>query len=309
MKKTSALFSFPTEVIFVDDDPFFLKSLNELLGGDNYSIKIFTDPQEALDYINGRSQIESIFNLFLKYVDHDNDKEESEYKSTKTVLESLYEKLHARGSVLNASVVFVDFHMKEMNGISFCKEITNPYIKKVIITAGMEEGKALKAFNENIIDFFVSKKEEKFCDTLSIAIDTMKYRYFTDLSSKLAVAREVDGSQAYQDEFSLFLKERQIVEYYAIDELGSYICFDFLGKKHLFLCSNDSTLNELLSIAQACDAEDSVIKALQAKTHGVFLLTEMDKKKSVKDWINYLNKFKGNFIINGSHYYFANTEV
>ena len=306
MKKDSTLFSYRTEILFIDDDPFFLKGLNELLE-DSYSIKAFTSPQEALDYINRKSQIESILNPFIKYVNK--DQADDEYKPRKATLESLYENLYSRNNTLDASVVFVDFNMQEMNGIEFCKKITNPHIQKVIMTAGMEEGRALKAFNEGDIDFFVSKKEEKFCDTLITAIEKMENRYFKNLSNKIAIKREIDGNQVYQDEFTLFLKERKIVEYYAIDELGSCICFDYSGKKHLFLCSSASALNELVSIAETCDAEDLVIKGLQEKTHGVFLLTEIDKKKPVTDWTNYLHRIKGNFMVNGSQYYYASTEA
>src|SRR5206468_8133381 len=86
----------------------------------------------------------------------------------------------------DVSVVIIDYHMQEINGIDVCKELINHPSKKILLTGSPDKDKiAIDSFNSGIIHRFINKADPDFLPQLKQAIAQLKETYFRDLSIKI----------------------------------------------------------------------------------------------------------------------------
>ena len=60
-------------------------------------------------------------------------------------------------SKLHPDVAVMDVAMPELNGMEFCRRITDPSIRKIVLTGKADEHVAVKSFNEGLIDRFIRR--------------------------------------------------------------------------------------------------------------------------------------------------------
>ena len=64
------------------------------------------------------------------------------------------------------SVLFIDYHMPEITGIDFLREIRHLPIKKALITGEQDYKVAIDAFNSGLVDAYVRKDDPMFPDKI-----------------------------------------------------------------------------------------------------------------------------------------------
>lgn len=177
MKSKIPLYFYPTQIVFVDDNPEFLETLT-LTFSKQFNVKSFDDANEALKYINEyQREAELVANDEKPKPQGDSD------AWVKRVLTHQNIKRFDEMRVKEVSVLVVDYSMPTMNGIEFCERINNSGIKKILLTGYATPAEAVRAFNNNTIHYYVKKNDENMLKELEDAIHQLQHNYFNELSS------------------------------------------------------------------------------------------------------------------------------
>lgn len=239
-KPELCLFRHPTTTVFVDDSDDFLYSI--ALGVDRLPYRSFSVPAQGLAYVN---QFTS---------SHDCPAAES-LPSGSPALGKLFSRacsrLNNERRFAEPSVLVVDHSMPSMTGLELCSQITNPNIKKVLLTGVADERMAIEALNIDLIDFYISKRESGLAQRLRSIIAHLETRYFQDLygwsrDSEVRTALPQLFDAAFADYFEDVVERLNIVEYYPLIDNSGFRLISGYGQCTRLLVLSEAQLNERL---------------------------------------------------------------
>lgn len=171
----------PTQIVLVDDDIDFLGNLSLQLDAD-LAYLLFDSTKKALDYLEQRSGGPSVRNrFFCESASGGDEKMPGARELLEIDTEALYREMYSADRFSQVSVVLVDYAMPQMNGIDFCRHISDPHIKKILFTGVATEAVAVDAFNNGIIDQYIRKHEHAVYDRLNTTIRQFQRDYIHDL--------------------------------------------------------------------------------------------------------------------------------
>lgn len=207
-------FYHPSTVILVDDNETFLYDL-ALQIDDGLAFKLFTSPLDALQYINSTSNnykldVEHTVNT-LPYSD----------------VARLNDRLDESNHYMANTVVIVDYTMPVMDGLTFSRNIKQADIKRIVLTATMEQGEAIQAFNTGLIDKYISKHESNWLEKLNNHIRHSQFNYFASLGKQILNKLDVEtysfmNMPIFNDLLNKLCIEYKIIEYYLASSPGGY---------------------------------------------------------------------------------------
>lgn len=217
---------FPTKVIFVDDNTFFLESMEGVLDGSLASCDFFDNPDAALEVINNTQNLD-----FLT----------ADYSLKEIKIPEIYRVVYNPQRHEEISTVIVDYEMPRMKGLEFFEKIKNPHIRKILYTGIASEELAIQAFNDGLIDGYIRKNDPTPTKTINKFVSESQYKYFKSLTdaSLEAILREYSndnpGETAFYDPvfieyFNKLVKEHNICEYYLNESSGSFVFLTANGK-------------------------------------------------------------------------------
>ncbi|WP_321909436.1 MULTISPECIES: response regulator [unclassified Paraburkholderia] len=268
MTKAIQPFSYPTTVAFVDDSAAFLSNLSLQLDPD-LAFRLFSSPSEALKFLNGRAgpnrAAEPIFSPYL-----DRTEENDAHQVIAMRVDAIRSLVHNASRFESVSVVVVDYDMPELNGMEFCRRITDPSIRKIVLTGKADEHVAVKSFNEGLIDRFIRKHEVDAVETLNQAIGDMQRAYFDRCCSTVLEALAV-SEYAFLKDHALAAHVKGIadslgiVEHYLSYQPHGLLMFDGVGTAYLLVIHTDESLRGVREIAVEQGAPASFLAELDSR--------------------------------------------
>ena len=169
----------------------------------------------------------------------------------------------------------------------------------------MEHRKALEAFNDGDIDYFIQKYEDDLKNEIIQIIQKMEIKFFLQFSSKIGLIRKIDGVAEYNKLIMKYIKKHKIVEFYAIDNVGSYVFFNSKGKEGYFICLNESAFDDIVSDLLPDLQNKNIIKKLKSKEYMPVFINEADRFLPVLEWEKILVKIEGYLIIENEKLYYS----
>jgi CheY-like chemotaxis protein len=257
LKSKIPLFFYPAQVVFIDDNSDFLESLGMLFAQD-FNLKLFNDAQAALDYINT-----PVINPKKTTPELRGDSE----KWVKQVLNHSHLNRHSNERNMEISVIVADFSMPGLNGIDFCKKVTNPAIKKILLTGHATPSDAVNAFNENIIHYYIKKSDENMLEQLTNAIKKLQTAYFQDLTSHIKnsavdINTPFFTDAALADYFQKMCAQLNIKEYFYLSNPSRFNLKARDGTESLCLIYTEEDIKEHLKILEEEDAPADLIQKI-----------------------------------------------
>jgi CheY-like chemotaxis protein len=306
--KSVPLISFPTKVLFIDDDENFFDIVgNSIDLGENI---VFS----CLDYKNHVSVINSQNNIIVDEIlssDPYNDPENSDINLNYFDMQNLMLNNYKNNYY---SVVFIDYDMPSSNGIDVLKSINNPYIYKVLLTGVADEKMAIKAFSDGIINNYIRKHDINLRDLIIEAIKKGSKYFFEKqtaflrskiLSNKLK--KSALSNNNYIKLLSEYIEKNDVSEYYLVESIGSYVLIQKDGiKKILHICDNDDIASYIEQLADD-NINANIIK--QVKNGEKILCYYSRGNFSYTKNNFYLNIFEARVIDNSNSYYYAFVEA
>jgi CheY-like chemotaxis protein len=243
-KPEISLFHHPTTTVFVDDSEEFLYSI--ALGVDRLPYRSFCNASQGLAYVN---------HFTTAYDVPSEEQPPSSSASVSKLLAQVERKLNDHNRFAEPSVLVVDYSMPSMSGLDLCSQITNPNVKKVLLTGVADEKIAINALNTELIDFYISKSENALSHRLRNIIMHLETRYFQDLfgwgrDSEVRKVLPHLFDTAFADFFEDRLESMKIVEHYPLVDAAGFCLIDGYGTTcHLVVYST----NELAALLAETD--------------------------------------------------------
>lgn len=264
MKSRIPLFFYPAQIVFIDDNPDFLASL-EMVFARDFNLKLFEDAHSALAYINTpKPDDQPGHKKNAPELSGDSD------KWVKKVLNHSHLKQRNNQQDMEISVVVADFSMPSLNGIEFCKKITNPSIKKILLTGHATPSDAVNAFNENIIHYYIKKSDENMLEQLTNAINKLQNAYFQDLTSHIKTEAVDVNTPFFTDAqlatyFQNICAELRVKEYFYLPNPSRFTLRVRDGNELLCLIYTEEDITEHLKILEEEEAPADLIRQITSR--------------------------------------------
>lgn len=256
-------FFYPTTVMFVDDDPHYLTSLGLGMRREG-AYRLFISPDDALDFLDGRGGAEVTDGCVSVFGDNPDPVADHVIRFD---LRAIARTLFNPNRFDEVSVVVVNYDMPGMNGVEFCRRLAGRSVKKLMLTGSADERVAVEAFNEGVIDGYLSKGAQGGVEPVLARIAELQRRYFADLSRFVGQALAYDHmefvrSTAFRELFERLCDERGVVEYYVSNEPAGLVLVDGEGRISLLAVRSDAQMEEVRALAVEMRVEKAVVVAI-----------------------------------------------
>lgn len=262
MRPELALCYYPTSVVFIDDSNSFLSAMDLALAP-HFSCLSFNDPVRALNHANNINNLN--WNAHTK---EDYNYYSDSEQFVQNTLNASEKKLANQHRYNEVSVVVIDYDMPEMDGLTFCRNLKNPNIKKILLTGQVSTEEAICAFNDNVINYYIKKSDPNLVDNLIKAIADMQNRFFIDISSFIKI-RAIDNKKSLFNDavlskyFSDIITGNDIVEYYFSTNPPRYRLKSRDGKSHTLLIYSRYDLNEQIRVIKEEAGPSGLLESLK----------------------------------------------
>ncbi|SBS38706.1 hypothetical protein MSP8887_03448 [Marinomonas spartinae] len=253
----------PTTVVFLDDHQPFLDSIPLALEA-NTLYQTFSDPKQAIEYINDHTQYHSLLKKDSLY--------DSSYHykfDTNSILDMTLD--HQRFS--EPSILITDYAMlgSDYNGLDVCQAIDNPYVKKILLTGVADEQVAIEALNNKVIDYYLKKSTQDILPQINELINRYQQAYFRDMTrvvrEGLKLTSPLIDDPAIVGYFFSLIEQENIVEYHLSTEFSpaslDFIMLDKEGKNHRLLLLNQDDIKAHKDVAIDAEAPVELLKVFE----------------------------------------------
>lgn len=265
---TNSVFPYyhPTTVVFVDDNIDFLSNLSLQLEAD-LAYRLFESPRKALRHLNNAASAEPLSKRFFSSLSEWDDASSPD-PLIRLDMTAIEREMHNTSRFGETSVVLVDYAMPDMDGLSFCRQITNPYVKKILFTGVADETVAVSAFNDGLIDRFVLKSERDVYEQINHAISELQRSYIRDCCLPISHVLSLRSPGFLKDEaftrlFQQLRREHRFVEYYMTVEPSGFLLLDADAAMSRLVVLTEEELHAHYQIAQDQGAPAELLAALE----------------------------------------------
>lgn len=257
---------FPSTALFVDDSHDFL--LNFVLQLDeSLAYRVFDSPFDALDHIHKRQTKN----------DHLTQRCLSEYAEAKNCpltnhtinldLATIHEEIYNPHRFGEISVVVVDYALAGMDGLEFCRRLENSNIRKILLTGDTDEKVVIEAFNQGLIHRYIQKSSPNVAEKITQSIAELQLEYFQSMSEVISRLLALSSASCLYNKkfvefFQQFRQEKKIVEYYLVDNSGSFLLLDDDANASFLIVKNEADRRLLYDLALDSGACGKVLEQL-----------------------------------------------
>lgn len=295
---------YPTEVVFIDDNDVYLKAIYTMVrdSGLPIRVRLFDSINLAIAYINGSAYEFNEFTFqsrVLRKVDT--------FSSTKVAVEvdvsAIHKEIYNEDRFFTTSTLVVDYDLgrNKKNGVDLCKNVADQNIRKILLTSNDDLDMVINAFNNNYIHYYIGKRELYEIETVFKMVLQAQKSYFQVLSE--AVYEAIDSTinfpvathcAEFRAFFKTILEEHKILEYYLLDQVGSYLLIDEDGNaKTLHTQNIDQQKANLLEIEGEFSLQDKELDNIKDLRSGKLIFCNNNffgKLPDVSEWKNYFVK-------------------
>ena len=246
---------FPTTAVFVDDNPSFLRSLALELP-EELAFQTFENAEAALERINRTSSAPPLYQRCFTQIGLPGASANATEKLIHLDLSQIELEISNTERFQEVSVVVVDFDMPAIDGLEFCKRITNPRIRKILFTGVADEKIAVQAFNAGIIDRFIIKSQPDAVSAVRKAVLELQQRYFEAISETLRATLMLNPppfltDPAFERLFADLRDKRKLVEYYLVANPGGFLTLTDQGDLYRLVVVSEDEVGQQAIVGPA----------------------------------------------------------
>lgn len=283
---------YPTTIMLLDDNKKFLEGIEIELSKNNHLL-IYDSTEKALKFLCNDYDPQSFIDLCTVTDDEDH----SDHLVHDIDIRNIRKMMQLVSRFSEIATLVVDYAMPKMSGVEFSRKLrqTNPYIKIILLTGEAGHSLAVEAFNEGVIDKFIMKGKEDTVEILLQSIQDMQGKYFLQLSemfiSNAKRTKELSclSDPAFVSLFENVIKDNNIVEYYLLDNQGSFVMLDQTSKPYWLLVKTEKEMNGLLEYAEFEKAPPAIVSALKSKEKFPYFHTVEDLQTPLAQWEPYMH--------------------
>ncbi len=259
---------YPTKVVCIDDDSEFIETLRLNRHQNTTAFQILDNAEIALSYLRDKGKNNVLFERVLHEQGYPLDCSSASY---------LYQEITNPLRHEVVACVLIGKQIHDDSGLEVCRKMTDPRVKKIYLTPTLEQDTAVIAFNQGLIDFYVSKDDPKAPEIIDDYINQAQIKYFEELVNNPfqrllkewhSLSREGSALEdpLFLDYFKSYLQKNKIKEYYPLDLVGSFLCLDAHEKASALLTFTDLSLaRHMMDAAELTEAEPHLWKRIEEK--------------------------------------------
>lgn len=273
------------------------------------SYQIIDSPFDALDLMKQqKNELEQLGSRCLtEYTEAENDPFTN--YTVNINLGTIHNEVYNPQRFSEISVIVVDYAMPGMNGLEFCAQIKSSRVKKILLTGQADEKLAIQAFNDGLIDRYIQKSEPNITEQIIQGISELQQAYFNDISTLISHILDINSPSCLVDQkfgsfFKKLLKDNEIVEYYLMDNSGSFLLLDKQAKAYSLIIKTSQDLKMHYDLALDNGASTELLLDLK---DGKKIPIYSGEQQGWDEWSTYLvpaEKVLGN----QTYYYFFSGE-
>ncbi|SRR5579883_787320 len=263
MFKSLPLFYFPTTICWLDDDKLFLEAADNLFK-EKFNSIFFDNPHKAYKFLSSYETSLPKNNFIKSLSENDIYDKQDHYPVDINIgkISQLSEKPHRRDEI---SILIIDNNMPDIKGIDICRQLSGSPYKKILLTGETEANEIINAFNQGIIDKFVSKDQD-IIDNLQKCIVELNNKFFYSQTENLLPDIETSkltplADPIFIDFFYNWCNSNKIEEFYLINKNGSFLVKDKNGNKTYFIVMSEKAIKDFIKLND--DALDKAGKMLE----------------------------------------------
>jgi CheY-like chemotaxis protein len=256
----------PSTVVFLDDNHQFLSDLELRLPGRMPYI-LHEDPSVALAEVNRHAATPTLANrCFSRLEIEPGSWRDSVIEFDVALIE---EEVNSVERFHRTSVVVVDYAMPAMNGLEFCEKITDPYVKKLLLTGAADEKLAVRAFNDGLIDRFILKNQPDSLDLMLRFVDELQIAHFQRQQTILAAALSLNPppfiyDPTLLDEIERLAHRHSFIEHYLVGDPPGYLLLTSSGEIQRLMVMDEREFAVQTERAGRYAAPEELLSAMQA---------------------------------------------
>lgn len=259
----------PTNVFLLDDDKKFLNNMSLILD-DTIPYVLNDDPSMILNYLESHTyQFKTLSSLITHQI-FDGSPEPSTADFFSVNFARLQNILTSSHRFDISMVGLIDRLMIKMDGLEFCRQARKKKfpIKMLLLTGQTDTREAVTYFNENIIDGYLTKGEDRtvLIQKINDSIKTNTWKQFVELGKSLTgFLAHVLTPLADENFISLFegiITQNKIIEFYLLDASCSFLLLNAVGTAKELVVRNTTDFKDCYDIAQDAHAPFEVLEAL-----------------------------------------------
>ncbi len=281
----------PSTVMFVDDNERFLDSFTLLLS-ERLSFRCFSSTSSALSFVDNSTSLPALDKRCVSFL----GAQHRPGGALRLDLALVEQEISNPERFRDISVIVVDYDMPEMNGLDFCRSIQNRRIKKVLLTGVGDEKVAVRAFNDGLIDRFLTKNDPQIGEKINQTISDLQRRYFEDISSLIQSTLEMKSPEFLLDSkftnlFDKLIRQYDIVEYYYVEDPNGFLMVSHHGKLYRLVIFSETQADEQIFLARKHNPPESVIRKLKSHQFIIWLWEHPDENGGPEDfyWDEYMH--------------------
>jgi len=251
----------PTTVCFIDDNEAFLHSL-ELELPRSWACRMFSDPEAALAFLETPVELPPLMDRCFTM------QRGASEAIIRLDLDLIEQEINHGDRFRRNSVVIVDYSMPSMNGLDFCAALSDPYIRKAMLTGVADEKVAVEAFNAGLIHRFIPKQQNQPISVIHDFVDELQQQYFAQYSSRLKTALAIDPpafltDHAVADFVGGLIERENLVEYYLCSNPPGLLMLKANGVLVRLVILSEQELDAQAEFAAAHGAPARIVRALR----------------------------------------------
>lgn len=190
----------------------------------------------------------------------------------------------------HVAVAVIDYDMPEKNGLEFVRSLGDSQIKIIMLTGKAQQSTVIQAFNQKETHRYVSKGDPDYLEIIFQYIDELQEEFFLDFSkfildSMKESKHKVFENRSFVELFNKIIQENKIVEYYLLDESGSFLILDAAANQIWLIIKSEEDMKHFYELAQNdADTPAYVLKNLKNRKMLTHFQTFDESKAAAKHW-------------------------
>ncbi|OGO93857.1 MAG: hypothetical protein A3F41_01460 [Coxiella sp. RIFCSPHIGHO2_12_FULL_44_14] len=258
----------PTNVVILDDDPSFINVVRQAIDHSTPYLSS-SDPHRILNYLHTHTYQQDTLSSLLVHPSFESIEKAETVETFDVDFSKLRKHLNQPDHYKKVVVALVDQSMERLDGLEFCRTVREDglLVKLILFTGKAGTAKAVKAFNEGIIDAYLSKQDAHWTEKINELIAHYSWQQFLDLAHSLGGFISHVMKPLYDEQFSEIFEHvrhrEHVDEFYVLDSGCSFLLLRNSGAAKQLLVRNEADYEDVYEFAKNSKAPYDVLQALR----------------------------------------------
>ncbi len=306
--ETMPLFFYPSTLALVSDDEHYLNTITYLANKKNIALAVRSSTEAIQILTNYKSYL--AHKNFFPHASKNSNLGKSQTTPISFDITMIAEMMNDLNRHQEISVIVIDLEISEIKIIELARACTHLPIRKILLAEFEKIDMKSLELNDNPLDRLICKSDKSLNDTFLYYIDELTLSYFREMTRPLLKHLESEhltplSDPAFIHFFTEYCLKNDVIEYYLIHTLGSFLCIDKHGYQFFFVMHTDHSIERWLTLNG--NVKNELINDVNARKKIPFFGLKKDAWQTpINEWEEY--SYPANLLEGRERYYWSSTK-